>query len=223
MKMRVAKNWNPLTDTYKLTKEEIGSQVLSDLAKYRRIYSEKYNKGIAVPLDIDNYVQELWGFNISFEIIPQDSESEDILGYLRPETRQIVIDEGCTNQRRISFTVAHEAGHLSLHGPLFTSKDGLINGWKHSSQSKNDKQIAVAHLRREWQANVYAGALLAPQNDVHSLLSELGLIREMVLASFSLDDHFSKFEQRFGLSRQALEIRLNHLGVPFRDARYTQV
>lgn len=44
MKMRVAKNWNPLVDSYQLTKQEIESQVLSDLAKYRRQYTERYGK-----------------------------------------------------------------------------------------------------------------------------------------------------------------------------------
>src|SRR3989344_8636939 len=120
MKVRVAKNWNPMADTYQLTKEEIESQVLGDTAKYRKIYSEKYGKNPPSLLDVDNYVQELWGFSVSFETIPQDSEDEDTLGFLRPHTQQVVVDENGTNQKRISFTIAHEAGHLSLHAPLFT-------------------------------------------------------------------------------------------------------
>lgn len=216
MKMRVAKTWNPLADTYQLTKEEIESQVLSDLSKYRQKYSERYQKVVPVPFDVDNYVQEMWGFSVSYESIPQESEDEETLGYLRPETRQVVVDEGCTNQKRISFTVAHEAGHLSLHGPLFTTKDGQINGWKQSAPSRNKKKLDTANIRREWQANVYAGAILAPRSEVESLLRELGLIKDSTLIPFSLNDHFPKFEERFGLSRQALEIRLSHLNIPFR-------
>ena len=87
MRIRVAKNWNPLADTYQLTKQEIESQVLSDLAKYRQKYSGKYRKNAPSPIDVDNYVQELWDFSVSFESIPQDSEDEDTLGFLRPHTR----------------------------------------------------------------------------------------------------------------------------------------
>lgn len=223
MKVRVAQNWNPLADTYQLTKEEIESQVLGDLAKYRKIYSEKYGKSSPVPLDVDNYVQELWGFNVSFESIQQDSDTEETLGLLRPETHQVVIDDSCTNQRRISFTVAHEAGHLSLHGPLFLIKNGLISGWKHSDPSKNKKKTDTAHVRREWQANVYAGALLASRIEIETLLLKLGLIKNQTLIPFDLADYFPKFEEQFGLSRQALQIRLTHLGIPFRNTQHSHV
>lgn len=216
MKMRVAKTWNPLADTYQLTKEEIESQVLSDLSKYRQKYSERYQKSAPTPFDVDNYVQEMWGFSVSYESIPQESEDEETLGYLRPETRQVVVDESCTNQKRISFTVGHEAGHLSLHGPLFSTKDGLINGWRQSDPSKNKKKLDTAHIRREWQANVYAGAILAPRAEVENLLRELELIKDSTLIPFNLNDHFPKFDERFGLSRQALEIRLSHLNIPFK-------
>ena len=223
MRMRVSKTWNPLADTYQLTKQEIESQVLSDLSKYRQKYQEKYSKPAPTPLDVDNYVQEMWGFSVSFESVTQESDEEETLGYLRPEARQVVVDENCTNQKRISFTIGHEAGHLSLHGPLFSTEDGLITGWNNVPKSKNKKKLDVAHIRREWQANVYAGALLAPQGDVHALLEELGLINNMVLTAFNLDDHLGKFDKRFGLSRYALEIRLNHLSIPFRGARYKSV
>lgn len=219
MKIRVAKNWNPLTDTYQLTKEEIESQVLSDLAKYRKTYADKYGKSASRTIDVDNYIQELWGFSVSFEPITQDSIDEDTLGFLRPETRQVVVDDSCTNQRRISFTIAHEAGHISLHGPLFTTTEGLISGWAHSAPSKNKRRADVAHIRREWQANVYAGALLAPQFEVEEFLRELGLIKNQTLMPVVLDETFPKFEDRFGLSRQALEIRLGHLKIPVMRSR----
>lgn len=213
MKMRVTKNWNPLADSYQLTKQEIESQVLSDLAKYRRQYTEKYDKVAPTPLDVDNYVQELWGFGVVFEKVESDSEEQETLGFLRPEAQQVVVNEDCKNQRRISFTIAHEAGHLSLHGPLFTTKDGIISGWKSSPLHKNTKKSDTAHIRREWQANVYAGALLASRIEIEELLQELGLIKDRILTPFNLDEYFPKFEERFGLSRQALEIRLEHLNI----------
>ena len=212
--MRVTKNWNPLADSYQLTKQEIESQVLSDLSKYRHKYSEKYGKPAPTPLDVDNYVQELWGFNVIFEKVESDSIDKETLGFLRPEKQEVVINEECDNQRRISFTIAHEAGHLSLHGPLFIKKDDIISGWKSSPLHKNTKKSDSAHIRREWQANVYAGSLLASQIEIEELLRELGLIKDQTLIPFNLDVHFSKFEERFGLSKQALQIRLEHLKIP---------
>lgn len=168
------------------------------------------------PLDIDNYVQELWDFGVVFEKVESDSEEQETLGFLRPEKQQVVVNEDCTNQRRISFTIAHEAGHLSLHGPLFIIKDGVISGWKIAPLHKNTKKSDAAHIRREWQANVYAGSLLASRVEIEELLYELGLIKDGILTPFNLDEYFSKFEERFGLSRQALEIRLGHLNIPIK-------
>jgi len=213
MKMRITKNWNPLSDSYQLTKQEIESQVLSDLAKYRNKYSEKYGKAVKTPIDVDNYVKELWGFNVVFEKVESDSEDKETLGFLRPEKQEVVVNEECENQRRISFTIAHEAGHLSLHGPLFTKKDDIISGWKSSPLHKNTKKSDTAHIRREWQANVYAGALLASRIEIEELLIELGLIKNQILTPFNLDEFFPKFQERFGISRQALEIRLEHLNI----------
>ena len=44
MKIRITKNLNPLADSFQLTKQEIESQVLSDLSKYRKLYQERYSK-----------------------------------------------------------------------------------------------------------------------------------------------------------------------------------
>lgn len=215
MKLRVTKNWNPLADSYQLTKQEIDAQVLSDLAKYRYKYTNKYGKVAPVPFDVDNYIKEMWDFSVVFEKIEAESDQDkETLGFLRPEKQEVVVNEDCLNQRRISFTVAHEAGHLALHGPLFTTTNGIISGWKSSPLHKNIKKMNTAEIRREWQANVYAGALLAPRLEVEEFLRGLNLIKDQTLISFKLDDYFQKFEERFGLSRQALEIRLEHLNIP---------
>lgn len=222
MKVRVPTKWNPLADGFQLTKQEIESQVLSDLSVYRQKYTERYNKSIPTPLDVDNFVSELWGFSIIFESIPQNDDKE-ILGFIRPEMQQIVVDENCINPKRISFTIAHEAGHLSLHGPLFKKEEGIIIGWSDIPDSKNKKKLEVAEIRREWQANVYAGSLLAPETDIKLFLEELGLVKDSVLSKFNLDQYFPNFESKFGLSRQALEIRLGHLGIAFEGAKYNYV
>lgn len=222
MKIRISKNLNLLSDSFQLTKQEIESQVLSDLSKYRRLYQERYNKSAPIPIDVDNFISELWGFSISVESIPQDDINE-ILGYLRPESRQVVLHEGCTNQKRISFTVGHEAGHLSLHGQLFKKSGDVITGWSEIPKSQNKKKLEESEGRREWQANVYAAALLATEIEIRSLLEELGILKNSILSNFNLDEYIESFDSRFGLSRQALEIRLSQLGIPFQGGRYNNV
>jgi Zn-dependent peptidase ImmA (M78 family) len=103
---------------------------------------------------------------------------------------------------------------------LFKKDGDVIIGWSDIPKSKNKKKLDEAECRREWQANVYAGALLAPKTEIQDLLKELGLIKNSMLTTFNLDEYFAIFEEKFGLSRQALEIRLKHLNIPFQGARY---
>lgn len=222
MKFRMTKGWNLLVDTIQLSKKDIEAQVSADLIKYRQLYSRKYGAPAPVPLDVDNFVQELHGFSVCFEQI-ENTDSEEVLGFLRPETKQVIVSESCVNQKRISFTIAHEAGHLALHKALFASQDGTIIGWKKCPLVTNAKKMDSAEIRREWQANVYAGTLLATKIDVELFLKEIGVLRNGVLAPFSLDALFPKFEEHFGLSRQALEIRLSHLNIAATDFQFVKI
>ena len=202
-----------VTRAYPLTQRDIEAQVSHDLSIYKQKYFQRHGKAAGKPIDVDQFVKELWDFSIVFQMISQEREGIEILGYLKPETRCVVVHEECENQKRISFTIAHEAGHLSLHAPMFAIKDGFITGWVRGAREKiNDEQ-------REWQANTYAGMLLAPRDEVESLLRQHRLLVGNVLKPFDLDEYFSEFEKNFGLSRQALEIRLHHLKIPAKNLR----
>lgn len=222
MKVRVPKKWDPLRDSFVLTKNEIEQQVTSDLARFRTKYAEKYGGVPSDSLDVEMFVSAMWGFNVVYEEIEQN-DNEESLGTLRPETQEVVVDSRCTHQGRLSFTIAHEAGHLALHGSLFRRDDEKIIGWATFMRKRNKKKDNASYARREWQANVYAGALLAPRTEVIDLLREIGAVNFFTVTAFSLDEHFMKFENKFGLSRQALEIRLDQLGVPFTSRRYAEV
>lgn len=215
------KKWDPVADSFILTKAEIEQQVASDLARFRTEYNTEYNGAPPNPFDVEMFISVLWGFNVVYEEIEQEDEEES-LGTLRPETQEVVVDSRCTHHGRLSFTIAHEAGHLSLHGPLFCREGSKIIGWATPPEKRNKKKDNVSYSRREWQANVYAGALLAPRTEVIDLLREIGAVSFLTATPFNLDEHFVKFEDRFGLSRQALEIRLDHLGLPFTERRYAQ-
>jgi hypothetical protein len=89
-------------------------------------------------------------------------------------------------RRRVRSTVAHEAGHGLLHGPLFmeTNSPGLMNG----ADGKNrrlilcrsedilvDTQRPYAGRWWEFQANQAMGSLLLPSPLVHAFLDQSGI------------------------------------------------
>jgi len=83
-----------------------------------------------------------------------------------PEKRQIVIREdvylnALNGIGRDRFTIAHEIGHYILHRPKML---GL---------ARNNKQEKVPKFKDpEWQANTFAGELLAPPNIIRGLVAK---------------------------------------------------
>src|SRR6516165_3264089 len=89
-------------------------------------------------------------------------------------------------RRRVRSTVAHEAGHGLLHGPLFMDTDsaGFVNG----ADGKNrrlilcrsedilfDTQQSYAGKWWEFQANQAMGSLLLPSPLMHAFLDQSGI------------------------------------------------
>ena len=197
-----------------LTADDIEIQAMEDLASYRKKYLSNYGKSPQELLDVDNFVKEMWGIEVAYEELPQSSE-EEFLGRFRPDKQCITVDaKACKNPRRVSFTVAHEAGHLSLHSFLFDIVGGKVMGWKSSSSTPNK------NLDR--QADLYAASLLAPKQEIYNFLKEQGLSHNNYLPSpVDLSLHALAFQERFGLSRQALEIRLGRLKIPMANRTYS--
>ncbi|OGZ64710.1 MAG: hypothetical protein A3A98_01820 [Candidatus Staskawiczbacteria bacterium RIFCSPLOWO2_01_FULL_40_39] len=212
MGLKITKKGIPIAKLY-ISDEDIEWQAMADLITYRKKWLAAYGKPLTGPLDVDNFIKELWGMEVTYEELPQSADEES-LGVFKPETQEVIIDPvACNHPKRISFTVAHEAGHLSLHVFLFVVKEGKFVGWKkdHASCDKN----------LEYQANLYAGSLLAPEQEICGLLKEKGLsINNLIANPIDLSAHLASFQEKFGLSRHALEIRLNRLGVPMADAKY---
>lgn len=214
MKLRVSSKGRVAAGGFKLTGQEIELQVMTDLTAYRMGYQEKYRMQPEAPLDVENFVNEKWGVEVLYEDIPQLLD-EEVLGYFAPEIRSIVVDARiCNHPRRLSFTVAHEAGHLSLHAFLFHT-----NGNKDAARTTRKKLKTNASL--EWQANTYAAHLLAPKREVVALLSELGLATPTsVSQAIDVEQIMPALQERFGLSRQATEVHFRRLGIPMLNARY---
>lgn len=228
MKIKLRKNWNPGIDSFQLTGADIEKQAATDLLRYRKVYFEKYRRRPSIPLDIDHLVKELWDVEVEFSPIQQSDGENETLGYLDAERRKIIVDSGLSqNQNRTSFTVAHEAGHLSLHTPMFKFENGLVTGWQNQvlkceiDTLSQNRRFKASAMRREWQANKYAAAILAPKEELVESLVGYGLASDnSIIRPIDLAKHAEPLQQKFGLSRYALEIRLSEIGAQLINRKY---
>ena len=209
MKVSFAGGKKLTAGTYQLTRQDIEQQALSDLAKYVRLFQERQGGSVTYPLDVDHMAKELWGASVSYRGIPQ-SVDEEVLGYYDHSKKEIVVDpEVCSSDGRTTFTVAHELGHISLHSCIMAFPQ------QGAKQKKSDKT-----WRLEWQATRYAVSLLAPRTRVYDKLRELGLVQLGVAQTVDLAVHAAVLQDAFGLSRQALEIRLEEMNISTLHRRY---
>lgn len=119
MRYSLSRNQTPTAGKFELTKADIESQAMADFRRYGIAYRKKFGCASSDPVDVDNFVEELWGVTVEYESIAQPNADEVVLGFFDPSAKRIVVDgDRCGNPSRISFTVAHEAGHLSLHSFL---------------------------------------------------------------------------------------------------------
>jgi len=212
MRLRITKNGISVSN-FKLSSTDIEQQVATDLSRFNKDWFSKYKQAPQPPLDVDSFIKLLWNIDIVYDNLAQ-SNNEEVLGCFEPDQQKITIDaKACNNPRRVSFTVAHEAGHLSLHSFLFEHRNGKIVGWKNGTSSANK------NLER--QADLYAASLLSPRQEVYDFLLTKGLSSgNGVIQSIDLSAHAISFQERFGLSRQALEIRLRQLNLSVTNKKY---
>ena len=134
---------------------------------------------------IDRFIEKRFGISPSFQELPAG-----LLGFSRfaaDGCREIVVSTtlsesvGSVNERRVSSTLAHEAGHALLHRDLFarlhrSSQSKLMKDDVHSDQHEIlcrsevvgtlDGSRSRSNYQGEWweyQANLMIGALLLPR------------------------------------------------------------
>lgn len=133
-------------------------------------------------------------------IVKVPGEDDDIDGFLYREGKQAVIgvnqDQALVRQR---FTIAHELGHLLLHDHDEIHVDRGFRVRLRSGASREGLD------RDEMEANRFAAELLMPMDFLRADLEE----QEFDLAD---DDELRSLARRYGVSTQALAIRLNGLG-----------
>ena len=123
----------------------------------RKICS-KIRKLLGIPVDDPIDIVRLLEYKIhllgiEFEIVPESElgmrHGESILGQNIIRIREDVYNRACEGHGRDRLTMAHELGHIILHQKediVLTRSEGTI----------------PPYMDPEWQANAFAGELLAP-------------------------------------------------------------
>ena len=155
-------------------------------------------------------------------------------------------EEDPAKEGRYFYTVAHEGGgHWRLHRHLFAKNPAQATLFEGPVAPSVICRSSQAKERVEWQADFYASCLLMPRRLVHAewherlgrtkplLLSDLRPNRTVLMRAETLiheqgrseaeavDDALfenvaERFARRFGVSRTAMRIRLEKLGLLLR-------
>jgi Zn-dependent peptidase ImmA (M78 family) len=130
-----------------------------------------------------------------------DSLEGDLSGFLYRDKAQAVIGVNTSHsQARQNFTIAHELGHLLLHDQEQLHVDHEFRVRLRSDASSQGTDEA------EQEANFFAASLLMPREFI-----ERDLVNEEYVDL--LDDDFLRgLARKYGVSAQALAIRLKTLG-----------
>ena len=80
----------------------------------------------------------------------KNNHGETLIGKNTIKIREDVYERAYAGYGRDRLTIAHEIGHLILHKP------------ENISLTRADNVAIPAYLNPEWQANAFAGELLAP-------------------------------------------------------------
>lgn len=181
----------------------------------------------ATPRPVEDLLENFCGTHL--EIIDlQTTLGRDVLGSYSWVDDTVSVDESLAPddfpamRGRYMFTVAHELGHVYLHGDhlkLFAKE-----------LRKHGSLILRRHAQRnwfEWQANIFASCILMPKEVIYRVWDEFGcdawLAYNEECCRCTVEDSFTspnnardqrwdvRMAQRFDVSAQAMRHRLRYL------------
>lgn len=155
---------------------------------------------IGPPVPVD-FVAKNMGATLVLEPFKGD---DDISGILyRKDNHTIIGINSVHSETRRRFTIAHEIGHLTLHRKeLFVDKVVRVDF--------RDRKSSLAIDEEEMAANSFAAELLMPRDFISKEISRKLSKRSSPLAKEKLINDLAKI---FKVSLQAMEYRLNNLGI----------
>jgi Zn-dependent peptidase ImmA (M78 family) len=153
------------------------------------------------PVPVEIIAKEM-GATLVFE--PFTSDGDDISGILyRKDNRTIIGINSAHSETRRRFSIAHELGHLTLHSKeLFVDKVVRIDF--------RDRISSLAIKPEEIAANAFAAELLMPQAFIVDEIARRLSKRSTLPTKEKL---IKDLANTFKVSPQAMEYRLNNLGI----------
>lgn len=126
--------------------------------------------------------------------------AREYAAFLNGDARLIAVEEK-HHEHRQRFSIAHEIGHFVLHYLPSPAEKSLF-ACSSADMEVNAGDPRSLHLRREWEANLFAGELLMPQQPVVAMYRVTG-------------GSVLRMSRHFKVSAKAMEIRLQRLDLPF--------
>lgn len=176
----------------------------------------EHHPALTIPVPIEEIVE----FGLGIEIRPFRGLRErfGFEGALTRDLRTIVVDEGMMDRRenRYRFTLAHEVGHLVLHGELIAAAPVTDKRTWRDEVRAIDSQ-SYAHM--EHQAYRFAGCTLAPAEPlrrVYAEMHELAMARGIDLSAMGEEafEHVApRMAKVFRVSRDVIARRLRAEGM----------
>ena len=151
------------------------TQLNVDFLSYKKIASEAsrflltFGHGDTIPVPIEEIVE----FDLKVDIVPVPGLQNvyDIEGATSSDLSTIYVDDFVYGNRptRYRFTLAHEAGHIFLHGDYFRQFNfDSIDRWKEFESQLDPGD----HSKLEFQGYAFGGLVLVPPNHLKSAFEE---------------------------------------------------
>jgi Zn-dependent peptidase ImmA (M78 family) len=152
-----------------------------------------------LPIDLSSIAYTL-GLRILYAALPEDVSGLLVSG---PDGNFVVVQESDVPNRQ-RFTVGHEIAHHFLKHQFAPGEHVHVDRGHYVSQ--RGPRSSTGLDPKEIEANQFAAALLMPSRLVRQEVSKFG-------TAHLLDHHVSALAETFGVSEQAMTIRLTALGV----------
>lgn len=147
-------------------------------------------------------------FSLGVEKVPELRVGEREYAAFLEAGQGLIVVEATHHEHRRRFSVAHEVGHFVLHYLPKTGGDTYrcTPEDMERGSAPGGAGAGAAHLRQEWEANLFAAELLMPEQPLLAMYRVVG-------------GSVSRLAKHFCVSPQAMEIRLKRFHLPFRPKR----
>jgi len=168
-------------------------------------------------------------FNNTSKILAYDNEA-NCAKYISAHEGTIIVDNLLLEkgqEKRLRFTLGHEAGHWVFHKAFFGYNPGQMSLFEIDTAYTRCRSVNNNYIFRttenwddekwmEWQADKFSACLLMPETSIRKLLIDFNMVEDMNI----MDGMVNRIAEVFNVSKQAAFYRLCDLGfIPTNDKK----